>query len=167
VAVRWGIRGFKVGFFDPTKLLAAADRLEARAQSRFGAFVRRRMKSSIKYRAAAESAGPGQPPFAHRSAGFTRAKKNRKTGKSQKQAQSPLRELIYFARDPRTRSVVIGPAAFGSRVARTIEKGGTGFRTDPRTGRKESATFAPHPFAEPAGRAEAAKFPELLRTLVR
>lgn len=189
----------KAGFFDTSKITKAADRLRAQAESKFGAFTRRTMKQSIKYkdakgrkqllariaaeRAAAEVAGrngnraagaqarakvralrrqlaaldrptsdPGRPPFAHR-------------GKSGK---SPLRELIFFSRDQSTGSVVIGPVQFqGKRGAHALEHGGSATITDPITGKPRSITIRPRPFARPAGEAEAKRFPEILRSLVK
>lgn len=164
-ALAMGFKAVRGNFFDAQKVLAAIDRFEAKALSKFGAFTRRRMKSSIRYRNG--SAAAGQPPSAHRSGGFTKTKTNKKTGATSRQQQSPLRELIFFALAPEGGSVVIGPVAFGSGVARTIEQGGSGWRKNPRTGRREPATFQPHPFAEPAGRAEAQNFRELLRSLVK
>lgn len=145
-------------FFDPEAILDSVKRAEARVQSRFGAFVRQRMKTSIKYQDG--TAPAGHPPFAHRSRGYTKAKKNKKTGVTTRQQQSPLRELIYFARDPATNSVVIGPVQFGKGIAGTIERGGMG------TVNGKPASFSPHPFAKPAGDAEAAKLPDLLRGMV-
>lgn len=156
----WGMKLFKQNFFDAKKIVSAIDRAEAKVLAKFGAFTRRRMKSSIQYRDKG-SAPAGQPPFAHRSKGFTKQKTNKKTGAVTRQQQSPLRELIFFARDPQTHSVVIGPVAFGKRAAGLIEKGGVGVV------KGKPAVFAPHPFARPAGEAEAKKLPELLRGMVK
>jgi hypothetical protein len=123
------------------------------------------MKNSIKYRKSG-SAPAGQPPFAHRSESFTKEKKNKKTGATTRQPQSPLRELIFFARDTVTKTTVIGPVLFGRDGASALEHGGRTRRKNPRTGKEESVGIAPHPFARPAGEAEAKKFPELLRQLV-
>lgn len=165
MAFSFDFKALQGGFFDAKKILDDVEKAEAKAMSKFGAFTRQRMKTSIKYRD--KVAAAGQPPSAHRSRGFSKAKVNKKTGVVSRQQQSPLRELIFFALDPATKSVVIGPVAFGQNVAGIVERGGTGMVTDPRTGLRKSAHFSPHPFAEPAGRAEAAKFPELLRNMVR
>jgi hypothetical protein len=188
----------RAGFFSMEKILKEADRLNARAQAKFGAFVRRRMKSSIKYKdgrdrkkllkriaaerqaaKAAQQSGdrkeasrhravvralrtrladvrnpvskPGDPPFAHR-------------GKSGK---SPLRELIFFSRDPATNSVVIGPVAFGPKGAGKLEQGGAATVVDPVTKRKRAVSIRPRPFARPAGEAEAKNFGQILKSLVK
>jgi hypothetical protein len=194
----FGVRQVKAQFFDVSKILREAERAKAQAQAKFGAFVRRRMKSSIKYKAetgerkalirrieaeslaaaAAEGAarfaayarlralrdrldrtpGPasaaGSPPFAHKSKRFG--------------GKSPLRELIFFSRDPASGSVVIGPAVFkgGGAGATALEKGGA--VTVKKKGKPDRrVTIAPRPFAKPAGDAEAAKFNDVLKTLVK
>ena len=93
-------------FFDRPEVIRAVGRANASALSRAGAFTRRKAKSSIRYRKKPSSAG--KPPSAH--------------GK-----WSPLRELIFFGYDPRTKSVVIGPEIFGTAggiVPGTLERGG-------------------------------------------
>jgi hypothetical protein len=161
----FSFKKLKGGFFDPSKILAGLEKAEVKLQSRFGANTRRTMKSSIRYKAKG-SAPAGSPPFAHRSNRFTRQKTNKKTGAVTRQGQSPLRELIFFARDPDTNSVVIGPVVFGQRGAGALEKGGTTTTRDPRTGLTKTVRIAPHPFARPAGAAEAAKLPDLLRQMI-
>ena len=101
-----------------------ADGLDAgtrKSLTKFGAYVRRRAKSSLKYKDG--PAPPGQPPHVHRSATF-----KRKKGKGGKKPQpvSPLRELIFFSYDRERKSVIIGPAIGGSRsgAPRTLEESG-------------------------------------------
>lgn len=156
--MQWGIKEFKAGFFD-RPIVDAVAAGEKRVVSRAAAFVRQRARSSIKY--GKGKSGPGRPPLAHRSAGFTRTKKG-KDGQPTQQPSSPLRELIFFAYDARTRSAVIGPAAGGSRTGapKNLEKGGTAI-VDGRPVR-----VAARPFMVPAARAEAPKFPDLLRNMV-
>jgi hypothetical protein len=100
---------FKVIFFDRA-ISVAVDRGAKRGLSRFGAFVRTRDKTSLKYRKKASE--PGRPPSVHRSTGFTREKTNRKTGAVSRQPVSPLRELTFFGYDADRKSVVIGAAIF-------------------------------------------------------
>lgn len=105
-----GVRG-GIQFFDSEAVLSALSAAERRVLSRFGAFVRRRARSSIRKRR--RSAPPGQPP-------------TNQTGR--------LREGILFAYDPERRSVVIGPrsmlrmatdgAPVGTTVAGVLEEGG-------------------------------------------
>lgn len=149
--------GFKVDFkqlksqfFDASKVRDDADRKHAKVQAKFGAFVRRRMKSSLRYRK--KPSAPGQPPSARRDPRYG--------------GKSPLRELIFFSRDPATNSVVIGPLAFGTRRAGTLEKGGPATVRAGR-GRTKTVTIRPRPFVKPAGDAEAKNFPELLRSVVK
>jgi hypothetical protein len=154
---------FDAGFFRAKPVADAAARANERVQSKFGAFTRRTMKSSIRYKTGVAPAG--SPPYAHRSESFTRTKRNAKTGATTRQAQSPLRELIFFALDRATSSVVIGPVRFGAGGAHALEFGGT--TAVRRAGRTRSVRIAPHPFARPAGAAEAKNLPELLRSSVR
>lgn len=87
-------------FFDSPKVLAAVEKAERGVLSRQGAFIRRRAKSSIRKRKAASQ--PGNPPSSH-------------TGL--------LRDYIFFAFDPVTRSVVIGPTKT-NQVSFTQDKAG-------------------------------------------
>lgn len=114
----------RLTFFDDAQVMAAVAKKERQALSKFGAFVRTRSRSSLRYigkRAAArnEVSAPGKPPFLHRS----------KSG-----GDSPLKALLFFAYDHAEKSVVIGPAVFPSRaksqptggtIPGTLEKGGT------------------------------------------
>lgn len=162
----FSVKSFKSGFFDQKKILSDVEKAEAKVQSKFGAFTRRTMKNSIKYQPFGASAPAGRPPFAHRSNGFTRKRTTKKTGVTTTQQASPLRELIFFARDPANKSVVIGPVAFGKRGAGALETGGSVSVAVPGTGQTKTVRIRPHPFARPAGEAEAAKLPELLKRMV-
>lgn len=89
-------------FFDDKSVRRALDRGTRKALSKFGAYVRRRAKSSIRKRK--KTSEPGQPPSSH-------------TGK--------LRKYIYFGYDRTRRSVVIGALPFSSsRAQETLEHGG-------------------------------------------
>jgi hypothetical protein len=84
--------GFKIDkakgmFFDSPKIVRAVDNATRRVLSKFGAFVRRGAKSSIRKRKKASATG--NPPSSH-------------TGL--------LKKFIYFGYDQAARSVVIGPA---------------------------------------------------------
>lgn len=163
-----GFKAVRAGFFDAEKVLAEAERLSARARAKFGAFARRRMKSSLKY--AKGQSAPGKPPHVHGLGGFTRPKKDAGTGATVRQAASPLRELIFFALDPAASSVVVGPVAFGGKggvAPGLLERGGPGTFRDANTGRPKRGVWRPRPFVGPAGRAEARRFPEVLKSLVK
>ena len=73
-------------FFDRQAVISKVDAATRRVLSRFGAFVRRSAKSSIRKRK--KAAPPGQPPSSH-------------TGL--------LKKFIFFGYDADRRSVVIGP----------------------------------------------------------
>jgi hypothetical protein len=156
-------RAIRQGFFDARKVAGEVEKAGRKLQSKFGAYTRRRMQTSIRY--GKGTAAPGKPPVAHRASNFSRVKKN-KAGASGKQAVSPLRELIFFALDQAAGSVVIGPLAFGARGARALEEGGTIAVRDRKTGGVKRRRISPHPFARPAGEAEAQKLPELLKRMV-
>lgn len=149
--------------FDPKPLLRKIERDKIRVQMRFGAYARRAQINSIKYKPFGASAPAGKPPFAHRSNVFTRQKKDRKTGAVAQQASSPLRELIYFARDAGRDSVLVGPIQFGRRGAGALERGGT-VTTSAGKGKTRTVRIRPHPSAKPAGEAAAKKLPELLKS---
>ena len=98
-------------FFDRRTIIDRIGRAKAAVLSKAGAFIRRTAKGKIRY--AQSVSKPGSPPHAHAS---------KKGGKD-----SPLRELIFFAYDEQTNSVVIGPMPFrGSAIVpRVLELGGT------------------------------------------
>lgn len=186
------IKEFKAGFFNPKAVTNAAERLQRAALSKLGAKIRRRMQTSIRYRKKASQ--PGQPPSGHKSGAFTRNKTSK--GVTSRQAVSPLRELIFFAYDPSTKSVVAGPVRFAKgRAPRVLEQGGAATireRVTPIRGKakpKQADTFKrllrdgritrdvkyrertiqvrPRPFVKPAGEAEVRRFPQTLQGLKR
>jgi phage gpG-like protein len=73
-------------FFDSPKVTRAVDKSTRRVLSRFGAFVRRTAKQSIRKRKKASV--PGMPPSSH---------------------MGLLRKFIFFGYDRTKNSVVIGP----------------------------------------------------------
>ena len=110
MAVNWNIRQYKASFFNADGLKKAVDKGLYQAKSKFGAYVARRMQTSIRNRKKASK--PGQTP-------------TNQTGL--------LRDNIFFALDDRSGAVVIGPArtnqrnAFGTRgqtIPNILEKGG-------------------------------------------
>src|SRR5262245_36304875 len=126
------------------------------ALKRFGAFVRRRAMSSLRYRK--KKSAPGSPPSAHRSTRFTRLKTNKKTGEQKRQPSSPLRELIAFAVVDGGKAVIVGPMIFrsssvgGGNVPPLLEKGGAG--TFMSEGKRKTGRWAPRPTMGPAFKAE-------------
>lgn len=92
----------KYVFFDERAVRAALDAGTRKALSKFGAYVRRRAKSSIRKRR--RISRPGEPPSSH-------------TGK--------LRKSIYFGYDAQNKSVVVGPTKWSSSNAQALlEYGG-------------------------------------------
>jgi len=98
-------------FFDRQVVIDRIGKARAAVLSKAGAFIRRTAKGKIRY--AKSASKPGSPPHAHAS---------KKGGKD-----SPLRELIFFAYDPQSNSVVVGPTPFHGPaiVPRVLELGGT------------------------------------------
>lgn len=167
MALEVTIRGVKASFFDSEKVLKAVKKGAVKALSKCGAFVRREAKSSIRY--ATKSATPGQPPKAHRGR-LTRTSK-KKDGTVTTRQVSPLKELIYFAYDERTGSVVSGPADFKNRASRAyrvptlMEQGGTVAVRTPKA--LKVARYPGNPFMAPALRRVQAKFPAMFQDLMR
>lgn len=154
-------------FFDKAAVTRRIDAGAARALGRFGLYVQRADKKSLKY--AKGRSLPGAPPTVHRSPAFTRTKKNRKGVRSRQQV-SPLRELTYYGYDPAKRSVVIGPELFrnskigGGKAPRVIEEGGTGpVKSD---GRIVLGRYAPRPHTGPAFHKILPQAPALFRNSV-
>jgi len=113
-------------FFDRPQVKRAVDRATARALSRSGGMIRITARRSIRRRKRASA--PGQPP------------------------SSPtgiLRESIFYAFDPRKRSVAIGPVRLGRRAgdggsAGTVPallEGGGRVRRKRRTHRYQARPF--------------------------
>lgn len=130
-----GVREAQKAFFDARKVITAADRQRLRALSRFGYFVRRDARQSIRKRK--RSSRSGQPP-------------SDRTG--------ILKRFLFFSYDAPRRSVVIGPARVPGRrdpsAPETLEEGGTS-----RAGR-----IRPRPYMKPAFDRQLAKqLPELWR----
>ena len=126
----------KSAFFDRAAVQAAMDAATLKTLSRFGAFVRRRAQTSMR-RAGAVSQ-PGNPPSSH---------------------AGQLRDLLYFAWDNSTRSVVIGPIPFRDGVApKLLEEGGE--IIDRLRGRSVRKVYRARPYMKPAFDAELAKMPQ-------
>ncbi len=112
-------------FFDSGKVLAAMEKKERRALSKFGAFVRTRARSSIRKRRKPSS--PGSPPSSH---------------------VGTLKKLLFFSYDSKNKSVVVGPVPLESSrlavVPRLLEEGGpvVFMRSIPGLGRKATAPQA-------------------------
>jgi hypothetical protein len=133
-----GLQEAKQAFFDTEAVMNAMDRSVQRSLSRVGAFLRTRMRSSIRKRK--QVSQPGAPPSDHGGA---------------------LKRLLFFAYDSRVRSVVVGPVLFSGGKSsgqeppapEALEYGGV---VQVRIRKDRTATFRyrPRPFAQPALEAE-------------
>jgi len=115
-------------FFDRKAIIDRVDTATRRVLSKFGAYVRRSARSSIRKRK--RPSVPGQPPSSH-------------TGL--------LRKFIYFTFDPDRRSVVIGPVPLHRRtsnVPHVLEYGGR--TTVQAFGQTRKVTILPRPYMGPA-----------------
>lgn len=121
------IKAAKKLFFDKKAILNAVPPALRKALSKAGAYIRDDARKSIKTRK--KPAPPGQPPHSHK---------------------GQLRKFIFFAFDPASRSVIVGPAAFSSRsqAPYLLEHGGTTQRK--RRKRIITAQYEPRPYMLPA-----------------
>ena len=136
-------------FFDRKAIRSAVDRTARKVLSKFGAFVRRAARSSIRKRK--RISGPGEPPSSH-------------TGL--------LKKLIYFGYEGARRSVVIGPMRLSAKAgeapsaleyggASTVVAGGRARR------RKRKVRIAARPYMGPAFEQEKPKLPAMWRDSIR
>jgi hypothetical protein len=158
-----GIRG---AFFNPSLITSAMDKGKVRALSRCGAVVRMAAQGSLKY--GKKPSAPGRPPRVIRLRTFTRSTTNKKTGVTKTRATSPLRELLFFAYDAGSESVVVGPAEFRARkskyaVPRVLEKGG---KAPARREGGRAITIRPRPFMDPALKKKAPQFPGFFKNIL-
>jgi hypothetical protein len=102
------LKQFKAMFFTSPAVIQAVDKATHRALMRFGQYVRKVARHSIK--SAPGPSQPGQPPHGH---------------------IGLLKGHIYYGFDPGQRSVVIGPALLGrspygeTTIPEVLEEGGT------------------------------------------
>jgi hypothetical protein len=131
----------KANFFDSARIEKQLDAKERKSLSKFGAFVQRRARSSLRRRD--KSAPPGSPPSVHSTDSFNTLKN------------------ILFAYDGQSKTVVIGPVGRGGSAPNLQEFGGstTINRQHPdKNGHVRGANIQtitiqirPHPFMNPAG----------------
>ncbi len=131
-------------FFDRPAVMSATDRAQRKVFSKFGSFVRRTARSSIRKRKSISE--PGQPPSSH-------------TG--------ILKRTIFFLYSPETRSVIIGPVLLnkGTDAPRLLEHGDTVTRR--RRKRRVRVKYRPRPFMGPAFAKEQQQLPALWRNSVK
>ena len=132
-------------FFDRAAVTSAADRAQRSVLSRFGAFVRRGARSSIRKRKGVSQ--PGSPPSSH-------------TGL--------LKNNIFFVFEPLRSSVIIGPILLsgkGTDAPALLEHGGHAIGR--RRKKRVRLTYRPRPFMGPAFERETPKLPAMWRDSVR
>lgn len=133
-------------FFDRKAVISKVDAATRKVLSKFGAFVRRTARGSIRSRR--KPAPPGAPPSSH-------------TGL--------LKKFIFFGYDPAQRSVVIGPARLGGRgygeAPSILEYGGQ--TTIVSHGKRKKATYRARPYMVPAFEKEKPKLPAMWLDSVR
>jgi hypothetical protein len=131
-------------FFDRPAVTTAVKRATRRVLSRFGAFVRRGARSSIRKRRAISQ--PGSPPSSH-------------TGL--------LKRNIFFVYEPRRANVVIGPILLNgaSDAPALLEHGGNVTRR--RRDKRVRMTYRPRPFMGPAFERERPKLPAMWKDSVK
>jgi hypothetical protein len=131
-------------FFDRPAVMKAVDRAERKVLSRFGSFVRRGARSSIRKRKPIST--PGFPPSSH---------------------TDLLKRNIFFLYDPQRSSVVIGPILLnkGTDAPALLEHGGSVMRQRDR--KPVRMTYRPRPFMGPALEREQPKLPSMWRDSVR
>ena len=129
-------------FFDRQAVISKVDAATRRVLSKFGAFVRRSAKSSIRKRK--KPAPPGQPPSSH-------------TGL--------LKKFIFFGYDAARQSVVIGPTRLNQKgrgeAPPLLEYGGK--TTLVRRGKKKRVTYQARPYMGPAFEKEKPQLPAMWR----
>lgn len=100
---------WKALFFDRSVIERAAGKAKIKALSRMGAVVRRTAQTSMRYRKGPSA--PGTPPSAHKSGRLAALKK---MGRA-KYNGALLREMLYFAYDPKIGDTIVGPLGFKTR----------------------------------------------------
>ena len=136
-------------FFDRGKVRRKTDSATRRVLGKFGAFVRRAARSSIRRRK--RTSAPGEPPSSH-------------TGL--------LRKFIFFGYDAERRSVVIGPQRLNQKVGdapHALEHGGISTVVEGLRGKrkKRRVKLAARPYMGPAFEQEQPKLPAMWRDSVK
>ena len=133
-------------FFTSPAVLGAVDRATRRVLSKFGAYVRRSARSSIRKRKKVSE--PGKPPSSH-------------TGL--------LRKFIFFGYDRADQTVVIGPVPLRAKAEapELLEHGGRARRkVGKRRRRVRTMTYRPRPYMGPAFEINKPKLPAMWKDSV-
>lgn len=163
--MRFTIKQATGNFFDKKKVIDAVDRATRKIFSKFGANVRKRAQKSLEY--AKGISRPGRPPHAHKT--ITVKKTSKSTGRVRFRSVSFLREFLFFAFEPSTKTVVIGPARLNSTVTSdalsALEYGGQSVKVE--RGKRKRINIQARPFMGPAAKAETPGLPAMWRDSVR
>lgn len=133
-------------YFKPELVERAADRAAFQSLRKFGSFVRRTAKTSIKAAGKRRQVSrPGQPP---------------------RSITGLLKRLIFFIIEPEKQNVVIGPALANSKsnvrndgtIPETLERGGRVTFLARKKRKARTVTIAPRPFMGPAMEKELPKW---------
>lgn len=139
----------KTMFFNSKAVMSRVDKATRRVLSRFGAFVRRTAKSSIRKRK--RPSQPGSPPSSH---------------------SGLLKKFIWFGYDPQQQSVVIGPARLNQKIGdapHALEHGGESTVVEGLRGKRRTrrVKLAPRPYMGPAFEKEKTKLPAMWAASIR
>ena len=191
MAVNFEFKAFKKGFFDRAAIESQLSKQERARLSKIGAFIRRRAKSSIRKRK--KPSPPGKPPSSHTGVlkdfiffAYDSERRSVVVGPT----KTNQRNAFAIASAGRVKTIP-GVLEFGGQVGmhevflRNRHTGGgewvrLNFRArqgsyrsafdsqgKPRPTRIRKASYPPRPFIGPVGRAEAGRFREIMRALVR
>jgi len=147
IELGYTIRQAQGQFFTAQRVIEAMDAATRRVLSRFGAYVRRRARSSI--RRGGKRGHPSKP------------------GKPPKSWTGLLKNHIYFVFDPQQESVIIGPAKLntGTEAPQVLEYGGTtNIETKKQTVRVK---IKPRPYMRPAFEKELPNLNRLWQDVIR
>ena len=142
------LRTMQSHFFDSAKVISAAGRAKRKVLSKFGAFVRRTAKSSIRKRK--KTSSPGSPP-------------TNRTGL--------LKKFIFFGYIPESQSVVVGPIKLNSKIGETprvLEFGGktTVVKRGAKSKSKKTVSIAARPYMNPAMNKELPKLSDMWKNSI-
>lgn len=140
-------KSVKSSFFDRRAVTDPLEQAKRKRLSMFGAYVRQRVRSSVRKRK--QPSAPGTPP------------------------SSPTgiyRSSIFFAEDRSSASVVIGPVYLNKsdgKAPALLEYGGAVVRMDRRTKKSRQMRYPARPHMQPAFEAELSKEPQRWAGMVK
>jgi len=167
----------KAFFFNSKPVMRAVDRATRKVLSRFGAFVRRTAKSSIRkarMKRISELSPEELKSFRMRQAiakreGKPKPRRPLKSsdpGKPPRNRSGLLKRLLWFGYDIYRRSVVVGPTTAGPKAAGSIEHGGP-VRITAGPNKGSIRQMAARPFMRPAMNENLPQLPAMWRDTVK